>query len=639
LNIITCEKIDKVFTERELFSQADFSLQDGEKAGIVGVNGTGKSTLLRMIAGMEEPDSGGIILSNHIVAGYLPQNPLFEQEDTVIESVLKQHQITGFHGGRNNADRRDNSRNEAENHNSDETVTQAKTMLTRLGITDFDQKIGHLSGGQQKRLALVSVLIHPADLLLLDEPTNHLDQEMAQWLEEYLKSWRGSILMVTHDRYFLESVCNRIVELDKGKIYSYQGNYSGFLELKAQREEMSFASDRKRKSLLRTELEWISRGARARSTKQKFRVNRYEELKTMRNTQTDGKVEMGSVASRMGKTTVELEQINKSYEEKRLIRDFSYIFLRDDRIGIIGPNGCGKTTLMKILSGRILPDSGTVTIGQTIRIGYYSQMIEDAQAKMDPNQKLIDYIKETAEYIQTSEGMITASQMLEKFLFLKSAQYSTLGKLSGGEKRRLNLLRVLMDAPNVLILDEPTNDLDIDTLCVLEDYLDHFQGIIIIVSHDRYFLDRTVDRIFAFQEDSTLKQYEGNYTDYMLRQQEDQLPEVKKTHSPAEESVNMQEQEKDEWKKQSASMRKQKFSYQEQKDYDTIEEDISKIEEKIDLQDREIAVQASNFVKLNELTKEREKLQNELENKMERWMYLEDLAQQIKEQESGKSEE
>lgn len=622
LNIITCEKIDKVFTERELFSQADFYLQEGEKAGIVGINGTGKSTLLRMIAGMEQPDAGKIIMANHLVAGYLPQHPVFEAEDSVMESVMKQHQAAAFHGGRNTGLGLD-----------EDKITQAKTMLTRLGITDFAQKTGQLSGGQQKRLALVSVLIHPADLLLLDEPTNHLDQEMAQWLEEYLRSWRGSILMVTHDRYFLDSVCNRIVELDKGKIYSYQENYSGFLTLKAEREEMSLASDRKRKSLFRTELEWISRGARARSTKQKFRVNRFEELKGAQNTQTDGKVEMGSVASRMGKTTVELKEISKSYDGKKLIDDFSYIFLRDDRIGIIGPNGCGKTTLMKIVSGRILPDTGTVTIGQTIRIGYYSQMIEDAQAKMNPDQKLIDYIKETAEYIQTSEGTISASQMLEKFLFLRSAQYSALGKLSGGEKRRLNLLRVLMDAPNVLILDEPTNDLDITTLCVLEDYLDHFQGIVIIVSHDRFFLDRTVGRIFAFEEGGRLKQYEGNYTDYMLRMQEEQAPEEKKTKPAQEQQGEGQEREKDEWKKKSASMRRLRFSYQEQKDYDSIEADISALEEQLAQLDLKMTEYASDFVKLNELTKERERKQQELENKMERWMYLEDLAQQIKEQE------
>lgn len=616
MNIITCEKLEKIYTQRELFSEADFYLQEGDKAGIVGINGTGKSTLLKMIAGLEEPDGGKIILANHLVMGYLPQHPKFDEEDTVLESVVK---LSGIHADLSGAA----GAEEREKKLADR-VTQAKTMLTRLGITDFDQKAGELSGGQQKRLALVAVLMKPADVLLLDEPTNHLDQEMAQWLEDTLKSYRGSILMVTHDRYFLDSVCNRIVELDKGKIYTYQSGYSGYLELKAERQEMSMASDRKRKSLLRIELEWVKRGARARSTKQKFRLNRYEELKEMRDTQIDGQVEMGSVSTRMGRTTVELNGVCKHYGERELIHDFTYIFLKRDRIGIIGPNGCGKTTLMKMIAGRVQPDAGTITIGQTIKIGYYSQMIEDAQAKMDPNQKMIDYIKDTAEYVQISEGMVSASQMLEKFLFAPSAQYSTLEKLSGGEKRRLNLLRVLMEAPNVLILDEPTNDLDIATLCVLEDYLDHFQGIIIIVSHDRYFLDRTVERIFAFEPDGTLRQFEGNYTDYIQKIREEEEPAAEK--KPVQKASDST---KNDWKKQSAAMRKLRFSYQEQKDYETIEGDIAALEEKLEQLNSQMAQCASDFVKLNELTAEQEKLQKSLDEKMERWMYLEDLAEKI----------
>ena len=623
MNIITCEKLEKVFTQRELFSEADFYLQEGDKAGIVGINGTGKSTLLKMIAGLEEPDGGQIILANHLVLGYLPQHPQFDAQQSVLDSVVRM-----------SAEQQDAS--------GTDRITQAKSMLTKLGITDFEQKAGELSGGQQKRLALVAVLMQQCDVLLLDEPTNHLDQEMAQWLEDTLKNFRGAILMVTHDRYFLDSVCNRIVEIDQGKIYTYEAGYSGYLELKAQRQEMSMASDRKRKSLLRVELEWVKRGARARTTKQKFRLNRYETLSQIEDTQVDGQVEMGSVATRMGRTTIELDGICKHYGTRDLIRDFTYIFLRNDRIGIIGPNGCGKTTLMKIIAGRLQPDSGLVTIGQTIRIGYYSQMIEDAQAAMDPHQKLIDYIRDTAEYVETSEGKISASQMLEKFLFLKSAQYSTLEKLSGGEKRRLNLLRVLMEAPNVLLLDEPTNDLDIMTLCILEEYLDHFQGIIIIVSHDRYFLDRTVERIFAFQPDGTLKQYEGNYTDYALKKQEEQGTGAagsagngsgNPSNGACTPGTDDAQAEKADWKKQSASLRKLRFTWQEQKDYETIETDIASLEEKLDQLTEQMAASASDFVRLNELTGQQEETRRQLDEKMERWVYLEDLAEKIKAQE------
>lgn len=617
MNIITCDKLEKTYTERELFSQADLYLQENEKVGIVGVNGTGKSTLLKMIAGEEVPDAGNIITAKHIVVGYLPQNPKFLPDDTVIESVIRQK-----------PNRKKDSYTESERI---DIITQAKTMLTKLGVTDFEEKVGKLSGGQQKRLALVAVLLHPADVLLLDEPTNHLDQEMAQWLEEYLQNWRGSIMMVTHDRYFLDSVCNRIIELERGKIYSYETNYSGYLSLKAEREEMSIASDRKRHSLLRTELAWVQRGARARSTKQKFRLGRYEELKNIQDTVKENQVEIGSVSSRMGKQTIELSGISKSYADKQLIHDFSYIFLRDDRIGIIGPNGCGKTTLMKIIAGKIEPDQGGVILGQTIKIGYYSQMIEDAQVKIHPEQKLIDYIKDTAEYIETSDGKVSASQMLEKFLFLSSAQYVPLGTLSGGELRRLNLLRVLMEAPNVLLLDEPTNDLDIATLQVLEEYLDHFQGIVIVVSHDRYFLDRTVQRIFAYQPSGVLKQYEGNYTDYRIRCIEEETG-TKEDIGAQDNLLEDTNDKKEEWKKQSASLRKIKFSYQEQKDYETIEGEIAKLEEKYETLQAESLTCTSDFVRLNEITKEQEKIREEIEQKMERWMYLEELAEKIEAQ-------
>ncbi|MDO5155349.1 MAG: ABC-F family ATP-binding cassette domain-containing protein [Eubacteriales bacterium] len=607
MNIITLENISKVFTERKVFDETSFYLQEGEKVGVVGINGTGKSTFLRIIAGLEEADDGKVILANHLVVKYLPQHPEFNPEDNILDCI---------------------TRGWKEEEKIDKE-TQAKTMLTGLGISEFEQKAGTLSGGQQKRLALIEALLSNADVLLLDEPTNHLDQRMTEWLEDVLIKFRKSIIMVTHDRYFLDQVCNRIVEVDKGKIYSYQENYSGFLKLKAEREEMEFASDRKRRSLLRTELQWVQRGARARSTKQKFRLNRYEELKNMTGPETDGKVELGSIATRMGRTTVELDGICKSYDGKPFINHFSYNFLKNDRIGIIGPNGCGKTTLMKIIAGRIEPDEGTVTVGQTIKIGYYSQMIEDAQAKMDPEQRLIDYIKDVAEYVQTSEGPVSASQMLEKFLFISSAQYSNIGKLSGGEKRRLNLLRVLMEAPNVLILDEPTNDLDITTLTVLEDFLDHFQGIVIMVSHDRYFLDRTASRIFAFQPDGSLKQYEGGYTDYMLRLEEEggsvSIPMMTSAGKTAEEK----KVSKEEWKKQNAENRKLKFTYAEQKEYETIESDIATIEERIEEIDQEMVSCASDFVKLNALSEEKDALLSQLEEKMDRWMYLEDLANQI----------
>lgn len=608
MNIVTLENISKVFTERKVFEETDFYLQEGEKVGVVGINGTGKSTLLKVIAGMEEVDSGKRILANHLVVKYLPQHPEYDPEDNIVECISR-------------------------NAKGDEKIdieTKAKTMLTGLGIYEFDQKAGTLSGGQQKRLALVEILLSDADVLLLDEPTNHLDQMMTTWLEEMLKKSKKTIVMVTHDRYFLDQVCNRIVEVDKGKIYSYQENYSGFLKLKAEREEMEIASDRKRRSLLRTELEWVQRGARARSTKQKFRLNRYEELKNKRSPQTDGKVELGSIATRMGKTTIELDHICKGYDGKQLIQDFTYVFLKDDRIGIIGPNGCGKTTLMKIIAGKLEPDSGSVTVGQTIQIGFYSQMIEDAQAKMNPEQRTIDYIKDAAEYVQTTEGPTSASQMLERFLFTRDAQYAPLGKLSGGEKRRLNLLRVLMEAPNVLILDEPTNDLDVTTLTVLEDFLDYFQGIVIMVSHDRYFLDRTASRIFAFQPGGTLRQFEGGYTDYELQMEaEGNVNPLLTMQMSGGKSVEEKKASKEEWKKQTTANKKLKFTYQEQKDYETIEADIASLEEKLEQIEADMVKNARDFGKLNALTKEKEELAANLEEKMDRWMYLEDLAEKI----------
>ncbi len=505
MNLINIENVTKSYTERKLFEDASFSMQEGEKVGVIGINGTGKTTLLRMIMGTEEPEEGNITIANHVVMRYLPQHPEFTADKSSLECVL-QGNIT------------------EENRWSIES--EAKTMMTRLGIQDFTQPAGQLSGGQRKRLALISALLSPADILLLDEPTNHLDNDMADWLEDYLKKWKGAFLMVTHDRYFLDSVCNRIIEIDKGKIYSYQTNYSGFLELKTERQDMEAASERKRQSILRVELEWIRRGARARSTKQKAHIQRYEELRNRQAPTQDSQVELSSISTRMGKTTVELQHICKSYGERKLIDDFSYIFLKGDRVGFIGPNGCGKSTLMKMIAGLIPPDSGTITIGQTVKIGYYAQEIaseKSADGKeidlsyMDPNQRVIDYVKERAEYIQTVDGPVSVSVMLDRFLFPPEKQYSLIRKLSGGEKKRLNLLRVLATSPNFILLDEPTNNLDIATLTILEDYLDRYEGIVVTVSHDRYFLDRTMKRIFAFEEDGKLRQYEGGYTDYSLK--------------------------------------------------------------------------------------------------------------------------
>ena len=492
MSLITIEHLTKSYTERLLFDDTAFSINEGEKVGLIGINGTGKSTLLKIVAGLEEPDDGSVVRRRNLYVRYLPQIPVFTAGDTVLDAIVRDNQDEPHFSSR------------------EEIEASAKNILTRLGIYDFDEKVEHLSGGQRKRVALTSVLLSTADLLILDEPTNHLDSEMADWLEEYLKKFRGALLMITQDRYFLDSVTNRIVELDKGKLYSYQTNYEGFVKLKAERIDMAVASERKRQTILRTELAWMQRGARARSTKQKAHIQRYEALRDMDAPEFDKEVEMESISSRLGRTTVEVKDLCKAYGNKVLLKDFTYIFLKNDRVGIIGPNGSGKSTLMKMIAGWVQPDSGTIEIGQTVKIGYFSQENE----AMDENLKVIDYIRNVAEYVQTKDGSISASQMLERFLFPGSVQYTTISRLSGGEKRRLYLLRILMDAPNVLLLDEPTNDLDIRTLTILEDYLDNFQGIVITVSHDRYFLDRMVRRIFAFEGDGNVVQYEGGFTDY-----------------------------------------------------------------------------------------------------------------------------
>lgn len=634
MNLINIEDLTKIYAERKLFDGASFSLQDGEKIGVIGINGTGKTTLLRMIMGEEETDEGTVTTANHVVMRYLPQHPEFEPEKSSLECVLEGN-VT--------------------DENRWSVESDAKAMMTRLGIKDFMQPAGQLSGGQRKRLALISVLLSPADILLLDEPTNHLDNDMADWLEDYLKKWRGALIMVTHDRYFLDSVCNRIVEIDKGKIYSYQTNYSGYLELKTQRQEMEAASERKRQSILRVELEWIQRGARARSTKQKARIQRYEELRDRENPAQDSQMELSSISTRMGKTTVELENICKAYGDRKLIEDFSYIFLKGDRVGFIGPNGCGKSTLMKIIAGIIPQDSGQVIIGQTVKMGYYAQEIASEKNEdeneidlsyMDPNQRVIDYVKDTAEYIQTVDGVISASVLLERFLFPPEKQYSPIGKLSGGEKKRLNLLRVLATSPNFILLDEPTNNLDIATLTILEDYLDRYDGIVVTVSHDRYFLDRTMKRIFAFEGDGKLKQYEGGYTDYVNRlAAEGRTPgetglnqSAGAAGSTLGNSKNQESGENGTVKADSTATWKQKkklkFSYKEQKEYETIEDDIAALEQKLEDLDNEMAENATNAAKLRELVEEKENAEKMLEEKMDRWEYLEELAAKIAGQQS-----
>lgn len=606
MNLLSGTNLVKEFSNKKVLDNTDFFLGENEKVGVIGINGTGKSTLLKILAGKEECDKGEVTKAGHAVIKYLPQNPQFEENETVIEYIIR--------------------KNKGQIDKNIETV--AKTMMTKLGVDDFNSKVSELSGGQRKRCALVAVLVAPSDILILDEPTNHLDNQMSDWLEDQLKAYKGSIIMVTHDRYFLDSVCNRIDEVDRGKIYSYKENYSGFLKLKTEREEMLVASDRKRKSILRNELAWIMRGARARSTKQKARIERYEQMKNTKDFVENGKIEMSSAVTRLGKTTVEISNLCKSYGDKVLIDNFSYIFLKDDRIGFIGKNGCGKTTLMKMIEGSVKMDSGTIEIGQTVKIGYYSQEIATLKnagiAYMDPKIRVIDYIRQTAEFVKTKEGMVSASNMLERFLFSGESQYSLIEKLSGGEKRRLNLLRVLMESPNFLILDEPTNDLDISTLTILEDYLDSFNGIVVIVSHDRYFLDRTVNRIFEFCGNGKIKQYEGGYTDYSAKKIMEEVEEERKEANKSADTVV-----KESNKKEKPREKKLKFTYQEAKDYETIEADVAQLEEKIENIDKEMAIQARDFVKLNELTKEKEKLSLELDKKMERWMYLEDLKAKI----------
>ena len=614
MNRVTIEHLTKSYTERLLFDDTSFSINEGEKIGLIGVNGTGKSTLLKIVAGLEDADSGSVVRGRSLYIRYLSQIPEFAEGDTVLESVMRE--------------------NAGETHYSsaDEMQATAKSMLNKLGITEHDALTSTLSGGQRKRVALASVLMSTADLLILDEPTNHLDSGMADWLEEYLKAFRGALLMITHDRYFLDSVVGRIVELDKGKLYSYQANYEGFLALKAERMEMAEASERKRQAILRNEIAWMQRGARARSTKQKAHIQRYEELRDQKGPEYDRNVELESIASRLGRTTVEVKDLCKAYGDKVLMKDFTYIFLKNDRVGIIGPNGSGKSTLMKMLAGWVEPDSGTIQIGQTVKMGYFSQENE----AMDESLKVIDYIKNAAEYVKTKDGSISASQMLERFLFPSGMQYTAIGRLSGGERRRLYLLRILMEAPNVILLDEPTNDLDIQTLTILEDYLDTFPGIVIAVSHDRYFLDRVVNRIFAFEGQGKVTQYEGGFTDYQIawsaRHPQETGDQKGVRAGDSDENGSGLPINRNNWKQAAGGEKKRKLSFKEQREWETIEADIAALEQSIGDLEQEIGKSATNYTRLNELMEEKSAREAQLEEKMERWMYLNELVEQIEAQ-------
>ena len=614
MNLVTIEHLTKSYTERLLFDDTSFSINEGEKIGLIGVNGTGKSTLLKIVAGLEDADSGSVVRGRSLYIRYLSQIPEFAEGDTVLESVMRE--------------------NAGETHYSsaDEMQATAKSMLNKLGITEHDALTSTLSGGQRKRVALASVLMSTADLLILDEPTNHLDSGMADWLEEYLKAFRGALLMITHDRYFLDSVVGRIVELDKGKLYSYQANYEGFLALKAERMEMAEASERKRQTILRNEIAWMQRGARARSTKQKAHIQRYEELRDQKGPEYDRNVELESIASRLGRTTVEVKDLCKAYGDKVLMKDFTYIFLKNDRAGIIGPNGSGKSTLMKMLAGWVEPDSGTIQIGQTVKMGYFSQENE----AMDESLKVIDYIKNAAEYVKTKDGSISASQMLERFLFPSGMQYTSIGRLSGGERRRLYLLRILMEAPNVILLDEPTNDLDIQTLTILEDYLDTFPGIVIAVSHDRYFLDRVVNRIFAFEGQGKVTQYEGGFTDYQIawsaRHPQETGDQKGVRAGDSDENGSGLPINRNNWKQAAGGEKKRKLSFKEQREWETIEADIAALEQSIGDLEQEIGKSATNYTRLNELMEEKSAREAQLEEKMERWMYLNELVEQIEAQ-------
>ena len=634
MNLITLENISKSYSEKILLKDISLGINEGEKIGLIGVNGTGKSTLLKIIAGAEEPETGTITKANKVRVEYLPQNPEYDEESTVLEQVFKgtsaEMKLLGEYQDileKINVSFDENLnkkllllQEKIDALNLWDLESEAKAVLTKLGINDFNQKIKELSGGQRKRVSLASALITPCELLILDEPTNHLDNDTIDWLEEYLNASKASLLMITHDRYFLDRVTNRIIELDKGRLFSYDGNYSLFLERKMERLAMEASMEEKRQTLIRTELAWVRRGARARTTKQKARLQRFDELTTRDVITPDEKMDISVGSSRLGNKIIEIHNISKSFGNKTVINNLEYTLARHDRIGIIGKNGQGKSTLIKILNGDLTPDSGTIEIGETVKIGCFTQ--DDAH--MDLNMRAIDYVKEASDYIETADGTkISASQMCERFLFNSTMQYTLIGKLSGGERRRLHLLRTLMQAPNVLLLDEPTNDLDIETLNRLEDYLDEFKGVVISVSHDRYFLDRICNKIFAYEGNGNIHIFTGNYSDYLV------YKEIQGIEFEEAEKAEKAETPKEVKKGKPKNDKKLKFSYNEQREFDTIDDDIANLESKIEELDNSTSKFATDFTKLQEILDEKANLEKELEFKYERWEYLNNLAEEI----------
>ena len=608
--IVSIEHLEKVYTARKLFDDTACYIGEGEKLALIGVNGTGKSTLLRIVAGEESPDSGELIVRKGLQIRFLSQNPKFCEGETALSACLR------MAGG------------EAP---GEETVAAAKKLLAALGVTEPDLLCETLSGGEKKRIALAGVLLPPADLLILDEPTNHLDGETAEWLENFLKNFGGALLMVTHDRYFLDSVCTRILELDRGKIYSYDANYEGFLALKAERLDIQQANERTRQSILRKELAWMQRGARARGTKSKERIARYEKLSAESGPEAEASLQLASAYSRLGKTTLAFQNVSKGFDGKLLFRDFSYQFQKNDRLGIIGRNGAGKSTLLKLITGIEKPDSGEIEIGQTVKIGYFSQENEALSGELT----VLESVKEIAEFVPSPEGPISAAKMLERFLFPSSQHYMKVEKLSGGEKRRLFLLKILMGAPNLLILDEPTNDLDIRTMTVLEDYLDSFAGIVIAVSHDRYFLDRTVHRILAL-EDGVISQYEGGYTDYQVEKLRRELLRGENAGSGAESTVSAEKEASKQRAEETRRQRARRMSYQEKQDFLHIEDEIAALEARVAEIEAEYAASASDFQRLTALDAEREEAETKLLERMERWEYLTELQAEIESEKESK---
>ncbi len=625
MNLLTAENINKSYSEKILMSDISLGINEGDKIGVIGINGTGKTTLLKIIAGIEMPDEGKLIKASRINIEYLAQNPIFDDEATVLEQIFKGDSpimklLRDYEKALQNPDSSGEKILELSKHmdrlNAWNIESDAKAVLTKLGISDFEMRVGTMSGGQKKRIALAAALITPSDLLILDEPTNHLDNDTIGWLEQYLNKRKGALLMITHDRYFLDRVVNEIIELDRGNLYTYKGNYTDFLEKKIEREETELGNERKRQNLFKKELAWIKRGAKARTTKQKARIDRFEKLSAQAVDISDEKVEISVGSSRLGKKIIELQNISKSFGDKKILKNFSYIVLRNDRIGIVGPNGSGKSTLMNIVSGNIEIDSGNIERGETVKIGVYSQ----DTYHMEDNLRVIEYIREGAEYIATAEGeRISASQMLERFLFPSEQQWTPIAKLSGGEKRRLYLLRVLMEAPNVLLLDEPTNDLDIETLTILEDYLEDFEGAVVAVSHDRYFLDRMAERIFGFEGDGRIAEHTGNYSDFI-----EYISNLNQTEQA-------QDKEKSESKDDRGQRKERpiKLTFKEQKEYEQIDSIIAELEEKIADTEDKINKANTDYTLLQKLLEEKADLGKQLEEKMERWVYLNELVESI----------